>query len=234
MKWDVATAFSRGVDSQWKNYTKANFLAYDKQDSTAGQVQGLKGSGFQIKTVCTFREMVWKSLLGQPQIKQSCQALFMKISKHQLSVVPHQQGHAAFVAPICRIWSYSSCRQWEGKKKISEKTCSEFPLSVRMQQAQIWPASSEPFYTTARTACLTKPVHKLLCLLTHLRGRLFISPSPREHSSDGLASPPHLSEGAALHTAVPDACCWPLLLDGGQMTATNWLFGKASYKQVQM
>lgn len=127
MKWDVATAFSRGVDSQWKNYTKANFLAYDKQASTAGQVQGLKGSGFQIKTVCTFREMVWKSLLGQPQIKQSCQALFMKISKHQLSVVPHQQGHAAFVAPICRIWSYSSCRQWEGKKKFLKKLVVNSP-----------------------------------------------------------------------------------------------------------
>lgn len=50
MKRDVATTFSRGVDHQWKNYTKANFLACDKQGSTAGQVQGLKGSGLQIKT----------------------------------------------------------------------------------------------------------------------------------------------------------------------------------------
>lgn len=182
MKWDVATAFSRGVDSQWKNYTKADFLAYDKQDSTAGQVQGLKGSGFQIKTVCTFREMVWKSLLGQPQIKQSCQAVFMKISKHHLSVVPHQQGHAAFVAPICRIWSYSSFRQWEEKKSL-KKTCSEFPLSVRMQQAQIWPASSEPFYTTARTACLTKPVCKLLSACSLTWGGDFSSPRHPESAA---------------------------------------------------
>lgn len=50
MKRDVATALSRGVDSQWKKYTKADFLTCDEQGVMAGQASGPKKTGFQIKT----------------------------------------------------------------------------------------------------------------------------------------------------------------------------------------
>lgn len=97
MKGDVATVLSRGVDSQWKKYTKADCLACDKRGNTAGQAQGKRVSEkvFQIKTPSVH--------LGKPggkvtpthlptHSKTSCVArLFIKkTSEHQLSAVPHQ------------------------------------------------------------------------------------------------------------------------------------------------
>lgn len=94
--------------------------------------------------------MGWKSLLGQPQNKLSCKALFTKISKHP-SI--HTSTAMPCVTPMSRICSLPRFRQWE--EKLLEKACSEF--SPRVQQAQILTASSAPSRTAAKTAWLWKP-----------------------------------------------------------------------------
>lgn len=84
MKRDVATALSRGVDSQWKKYTKADFLACDERGDAAGQAQGPKEKGFRIKTpFSTSGDAGWKSYPNPPpHFKISCVArLFIKKDK---------------------------------------------------------------------------------------------------------------------------------------------------------
>lgn len=87
-----------------KKYTKADFLACDKQGNTAGQALGPKEKRFQIKTVCTSGEAGWKSYPNQPpcllQNKLHCQTLYKKDKQAPAFCYPTP------VVPCCIFWSH--------------------------------------------------------------------------------------------------------------------------------
>lgn len=130
MKGDVATALSRGVDGQWKNYTKADFLTCDKQGVTAGQASGAKKTGFHIKTeLC-----IWGSHMES--LIQTSLPTHPKISKHQFSAAPHQQCHAAFVGPhmpnLVSLQIYTM-----GRKTTTFKLAARSPLGMQQLSSDL-------------------------------------------------------------------------------------------------
>lgn len=159
-KWDVATALSRGVDSQWKKYTKADFLTCDKQGDTAGQAHGLKEKRFQIKTVCISGEARWRSYPNWPFPFQSgTDRLFIKDKQAPAFCCPT----AVLCWICCSHMLHLVPFQVQKMGRKNSKTCSKVPTGNTA--AQLWPVSSAPFCTAARPACLTKYAYKTSLLI---------------------------------------------------------------------
>lgn len=167
------------MDSQWKKYTKADFLTCDKQGDTAGQAHGLKEKRFQIKTVCISGEARWRSYPNWPFPFQSgTDRLFIKDKQAPAFCCP--------TAVLCWICCSHMLHlvpfevQTMGRK--NSKTCSKVPTGNTAAQLCTFLHGSQA--SLPNKICLQDfSAHTQLRLVG---GRLYISLPPKEHSGNTL------------------------------------------------